>query len=138
MVSYNGEWKQSGVHSDWSFSHKESQGFSVSRDITYTNLIDRLYDLLEFDRSKYNSVLKVVYQLGGGIIAPILISNNEDLSFFLNEISISIQYRTPLCISVVERTIPAVPNSTQDSQIPFFVPETAEAKKIHGHEVVPR
>ena len=42
----------------------------MSREITYTNLIDRLYDLLGYDRSKYDLVLKVVYQLGGGNITP--------------------------------------------------------------------
>ena len=67
-----------------------------------------------------------------------MISNDEDLSFFLDKISILIQHRTSLCISVVERTIPVVPNPTQDSQIHSFVPETTEAEKIHGHEVNPR
>ena len=138
MVSYNGEWKQSGEHSGWTFSGKESKGLNVSRDITYANLIDHLYDLLGFERSKYDLVLKVVYQLGGGIIASTMITNDEDLGFFFNEISILIQYRTPLCVSVVERTIPTVLYPTQDNQIPSFVPEMAEVGKIHGHEVVPR
>ena len=79
----------------------------------------------------------MVYQLGEWIIAPMDISYDEDLSFFLDEISISIQHRTLLCVSVVERTIPTIPNPTQDSKIPSFVPETIEAEKIHGHEVVP-
>ena len=109
----------------------------VSREITYANLIDRLYDLLGFDGSKYDLVLTVVY-LGGGIIAPTLISNDEDLSFFLDEIFISIQHRTLLCISVVERIISVVPNPTQDSKIPSFMPKTVEAEKIPGHEVVQR
>ena len=88
MVSYNGEWKQSEEHSGWTFSGKERKGLSVLGDITYTNLMDHLYDLLGFDRSKYDLVLKVEYQLRGGIIAPIVISNDEDLGFFLDEISI--------------------------------------------------
>ena len=54
----------------------------MSREIIYANLIDRLYDLLGYDRSKYDLILKVVYQLGGGIIAPTLISNDEDLVSF--------------------------------------------------------
>ena len=65
-----------------------------------------------------------------------MISNDEYLSFFLDRISISIQKRIPLCVSVVERIIPSVPNPTQDSQIPLFLLETIEAEKIHGHEVV--
>ena len=65
-----------------------------------------------------------------------MISNDEDLSFFLDEISISIQRQTPLCVSVVERTILAIANPTQDREIPSFVPEIGEPEKIHGHEVV--
>ena len=59
------------------------------------------------------------------------------MGFFLDEISISIQHRTPLCVSVIERIIPDIPNPTQDSLFPSFVPKMAEAQKIHGHEVVP-
>ena len=54
----------------------------VSREITYANLIGRLYDLLGYDRNKYDLVLKMVYQLGGGIITPTMITNEEDLGFF--------------------------------------------------------
>ena len=113
MVSYNEEYKQSREHSSWTFSGKESKGPDVSRDIIYANLIDCLYDLLGFDRSKYiYLVLKVVYQSREKIIDPTVINNDEDLGFFLDEISISIQHQIPLCISVVERTIPAISNLT--------------------------
>ena len=85
----------------------------VSRKITYANLINRLYDLLGYDKNKYDLVLKVIYQLGGGIIAPTVITNDEDLGFFLDEIAISIQHWTPLCVSVVERTTSPIRNPTQ-------------------------
>ena len=110
----------------------------MSREITYVNLINHLYDLMGYDRSKYALVLKVIYQLEGGIIAPIVISNDEDLGFFLDEIYISIQHRTPLCVSVIERTTPDIPNLTQDSQFPSFVPETTQEQKIHGLKDVSR
>ena len=96
----------------------------MSREITYAKLIDCLYDLLGYDRSKYDFVLKVVYQLGRGIIAPIVISTDEDLGLFLDEISILIQHWTPLYVSIVERTSPPILNLIQDSQFPSFVPET--------------
>ena len=92
------------------------------REITYTNLINHLYDLLGYDL-----VLKVVYQLGGGNIAPTVITNDEDLGFFLDEIYISIQHRTHLCVSIIEKTTPPTPNPIQDSKFPSFVPETDEA-----------
>ena len=107
------------------------------RDITYSNLIDRLYDLLGVDNGKYELVLKVLYQLGRGIIPPKVITNDENLGFFLDEISISIQHRTLLCVLIVERMIPPIPNLTQDSHVPSFVPKTVEGEKIHGIEVVP-
>ena len=86
---------------------KKAKVSGVSRDITYAYLIDHLYDLLRFDRSKYDLVLKVAYELRGRIIAPTVISNDEYLSFFLDEIYISIQYRTLLCVLVVERIVQA-------------------------------
>ena len=54
----------------------------------------------------------MVYQSREKIIDPTVINNDEDLGFFLDEISISIQHQIPLCISVVERTIPAISNLT--------------------------
>ena len=62
-----------------------------------------------------------------------MISNDEDLGFFLNEISISIQHRIPLYVSVVERTTPPIPNPIQDSQFSSFVHETAQTQKIRSH-----
>ena len=40
-------------------------------------------------------------------------------------------------MSIMERTIPAISNSIQDSHIPFIVPQTAEDEKILGDELVP-
>ena len=90
-----------------------------------------------YDRSKYDLVLKVVISIRGRNYCSNSVSNDEYLSFFLDEISISIQCRIPLCVSAVERTTPAIPNLIQDSQFPSFVPQTAKAQKIHGHEDVP-
>ena len=77
-----------------------------------------------------------MYKLGGGTIPPRLIGNEEDLSFFHGKIFISIQHWTPLYVLIMERTIPAVPNYTQDSHISSFVPKMAEGEKIVGHKLV--
>ena len=66
-----------------------------------------------------------------------MISNDEDLSFFLDEISIFIQHWTPLCVSIVKRTISTIPNDTQDTHIPSFILEIVEDEKIVGDELVP-
>ena len=84
--------------------------------------------MLGYDRCNYDLVLKVVYQLGEGIIPLPVICNDEYLGFLLDEVSISIQHRTPLCASVIERTIPAILNPTQ----------TTKEQKIQGHKVVLR
>ena len=70
LVSYNREWKQAKDNSSWFFTGKERKCMGVSREITYANLTDHLYNLMGYDRNKYDLVLKVVYQLMGGIIAP--------------------------------------------------------------------
>ena len=65
-----------------------------------------------------------------------MITNDDDLGSVLDEISISIQHQTPLYEPIVERMIPDVPNPTQDSHIPSFVPKIVEGEKIPNHEIV--
>ena len=39
-------------------------------------------------------------------------------------------------MSIVKKTILSIPNPTQDSHIPSFVPETTKGQKIRGDELV--
>ena len=61
LVLHNGEWKPTRENNSWMFCAKASKGLGVSRDITYGNLVDRLYDLLRVDKGKYELVLKVLF-----------------------------------------------------------------------------
>ena len=47
LVLYNGKWKQTRENNGWMCCDEASKGLGVSRDITYKNLADRLYDYLE-------------------------------------------------------------------------------------------
>lgn len=83
-----------------------------------------LYEAIEVDRCRYDLLLKVKYKMTDINIAPAVIKRDKDVKFFLRETSTSLQHRTPLCITLVPKPIPA--NPTQESNIPSIVPETAD------------
>ncbi|WP_227642603.1 hypothetical protein, partial [Klebsiella pneumoniae] len=116
------------INSDgvWKFVTNSSQGVSVPQNSTYADLVDILYDAIEVEKWRYDVVLKVKYKMTDIKIAPAVIKRDKDVKFFLRETSTSLQYRTPLCISLVEKPIPSFTNPTQESNIPSVVLETVE------------
>ncbi|XP_062119357.1 uncharacterized protein LOC133833115 [Humulus lupulus] len=75
----------------------------VPKTITYNSLVDQLYTLIGADKSRIDLDLNVIYHFGSKGIPPSLISNDEDVAFFLDEIGTSINHRTPLCVSTTEK-----------------------------------
>ncbi|XP_062089321.1 uncharacterized protein LOC133795877 [Humulus lupulus] len=75
----------------------------VPKTITYNSLIDQLYTLIGADKSRIDLDLNVIYHFGSKGIPPSLISNDDDVAFFLDEIRTSINHRTPLCVSTIEK-----------------------------------
>ncbi|XP_062112887.1 uncharacterized protein LOC133824042 [Humulus lupulus] len=75
----------------------------VPTTITYNSLVDQLYTLIGADKSRIDLDLNVIYHFGSKGIPPSLISNDDDVAFFLDEIGTSINHRTPLCVSTIEK-----------------------------------
>ncbi|XP_062103123.1 uncharacterized protein LOC133814142 [Humulus lupulus] len=75
----------------------------VPKTITYNSLVDQLYTLIGADKSRIDLDLNVIYHFGSKGIPPSLISNDDDVAFFLDEIGTSINHRTPLCVSTIEK-----------------------------------
>ncbi|XP_062103698.1 uncharacterized protein LOC133814801 [Humulus lupulus] len=75
----------------------------VPKTITYNSLVDQLYTLIGADKSRIDLDLNVIYHFGSKGIPPSLISNDDDVVFFLDEIGTSINNRTPLCVSTIEK-----------------------------------
>lgn len=133
LVLYDGEWKCIEKKNSWSFSAKESLAIQVSKDISYSALLEQLYEEIGVERSKVDMQLKVLYQFGGGgglPIPPTKITNDTSLHVWLDEITSSIQHRTPLCVSFIPKESTFNPNTVQNVNVdeynenPSFVPET--------------
>ncbi|XP_062098865.1 chromatin-remodeling ATPase INO80-like [Humulus lupulus] len=75
----------------------------VPKTITYNSLVDQLYTLIGADKSRIDLDLNVIYHFGSKGIPSSLISNDDDVAFFLDEIGTSINHRTPLCVSTIEK-----------------------------------
>ena len=128
---YGGIWKFVEEKSSWSFRSKESLAMRVSKDISYQVLLDQLYEEIGIDRSRVDIQLKVLYKFGGGdgiLIPPTRISNDANLHTWLHKITKSINHRTPLCVTLMDRACPIIPEVKELnlSEIQSCVPETAE------------
>ena len=99
-------------------------------------LVDKLYEVIGVDKNRFDLELKVVYKCGGGDgipIPPTKITTDSDLELWLEEMSYSIQHRTPLCVPILPKLCPLGEGCSQNAS---FVPETG-AEKIDVEEVDP-
>ncbi|PON44711.1 hypothetical protein PanWU01x14_264940 [Parasponia andersonii] len=90
---------------------------------------NKLYEVTRVDKNRFDLELKVVYKCDGrdGIpIPPTKITIDSDLEIWLEEMSYSIQNRTPLCVSILPKLTRVGKGCSQNAS---FVPETG-AKKI--------
>ncbi|XP_047340744.1 uncharacterized protein LOC124944521 [Impatiens glandulifera] len=130
IVFYDGEWKiTDGVSS---FVPNSSRGLTIPPNTKYVELVDIIYRAINVDKSRYDLVLKVKYNLPGiEISPPVVIKEDMDVVFYLNEISTSLQHRTPLCVSLVEK--PSLTNPTQES-----IPRVTSECDDQTQESIPR
>ncbi|PON48261.1 hypothetical protein TorRG33x02_320910 [Trema orientale] len=105
---------------------------AVSKNISYATLMDRLYEVIGAEKSRFNLELKVLYKMDGVVLPPTILTNDADVEFWLDEYSISFQYRTPLCVTMIERCSPNVATDGY-SQMQSCVPETAKRENEDHH-----
>ncbi|PON79405.1 hypothetical protein PanWU01x14_011400, partial [Parasponia andersonii] len=128
IVLYNREWIFSSEKILWSYIAKESKAIGVWMGITFVTLVDKLYEVIGVDKNRFDLELKVVYKCDGGNgipIPPTKITSNSDLEIWLEEMSYSIQNRTPLCVSILPKLTPMGEGCSQNAS---FVPETGAEK----------
>ena len=129
IVFYDGEWKiADGVQS---YVPNSSRGLIVPRNITYAELVDSIYCLIKVDKFRHDLVLKVKYNVPDiQIYPPSVISEDSDVTFYLKEL---LTHRTPLCVSLVEKSLITQPilegmsqlvNPTQEECIAEVVSQT--------------
>ncbi|PON33763.1 hypothetical protein PanWU01x14_350010 [Parasponia andersonii] len=96
--------------------------------ITFVTLVDKLYEVIGDDKNHFDLELKVIYKYDGGDgipIPPTKITTDSDLEIWLEEMSYSIQNRTPLCVSILPKLTPVGEGCSQNAS---FVPETGTEK----------
>ncbi|PON53383.1 hypothetical protein PanWU01x14_202650 [Parasponia andersonii] len=96
--------------------------------ITFVTLVDKLYEVIGVDKNRFDLELKVVYKCDGGDgipIPPTKITSDSDLEIWLEEMSYSIQNRTPLCVSILPKLTHVGEGCSQNAS---FVPETGAEK----------
>ncbi|PON76564.1 hypothetical protein TorRG33x02_242580 [Trema orientale] len=105
---------------------------AVSKNISYTSLVDRLYEVIDAEKSCFDLELKVLYKMDGVMLPPIILTNDADVEFWLNKYSISIQHCTPLCVMMIERCRPNVVTKGYN-QMQSCIPKTAKEENEDHH-----
>ncbi|CAL2229730.1 unnamed protein product [Prunus armeniaca] len=81
LVFYNGSW----VHKDKieSYEGGEAKGIIVSRNITFSELVDRIYKITNADLNKYCLTLKYSVPLSSSTYKHLKVEDNDDVQYFL-------------------------------------------------------
>ena len=95
-----------------------------------------MYTLIGVEKSCIDLDLNVIYHFGSKGIPPSLISNDDDVAFFLDEIGTSINHRTPLCVSTIEKRSndPLVTKTRELYTIPPVETKVNDDFCIYGNE----
>ncbi|GMN46281.1 hypothetical protein TIFTF001_015470 [Ficus carica] len=102
LVSYGGEWVEAPEVGIFKFTGSKGKGMSVTKSITYQELLNKLYHLLMVDRNEFSISMKVLYS-SSLPVPPAEIICDDDVSFFIGENS-NVSLRTPLCVTLVRRS----------------------------------
>ncbi|KAI5316719.1 hypothetical protein L3X38_036426 [Prunus dulcis] len=81
LVFYNGSW----VHKDniQSYEGGEAKGIIVSQNVTFSELVDRIYKIMNADRNKYIVILKYSVPLSSSAYKRLKVEDNDDVQYFL-------------------------------------------------------
>ena len=102
FISYDGQWRK--TQDRWSFDGQKAKGMTVSKDITYHELVERLCRKLMVDQSQYDLDMRFLSD-SAVLIAPIEIENYEDINFFIGETCSKGSPRYPLCVTLIKKDI---------------------------------
>lgn len=101
LVMYNGDWIFS--ENGFEFNGDKLKGIIVDEKITYSDLLDRVYDIVKVDPTEFVATLKCLYKAHVPT-PPTEILDNEDVDFFIGENLVDDHSRrTPLCVTIKRR-----------------------------------
>ena len=96
----NGTWEKEGHQ--WVFTNAEFRAFVIPKEVTYTELVDFLYEKFELDRFAFDLKLEIPYTIGTIPLGPAILKDNGDVSHFMKH---KYRNRFPLCVSLVPKQI---------------------------------
>lgn len=101
LVMYNGDWIFS--ENGFEFNGDKLKGIVVDEKITYSDLLDKVYDIVKVDPAEFVATMKCLYKAHVPT-PPTEILDNEDVDFFIGENLVDDHgRRTPLCITIKRR-----------------------------------
>ncbi|XP_024158555.1 uncharacterized protein LOC112166035 isoform X2 [Rosa chinensis] len=101
LVNHDGEWVNS------TYVGGKTKGIIISEDITYQELVDRVYGVVGVDPNEYKLILKTAYK-SNLPTQPVEIIDDEGLAFFIHDENLSLGMSSifTLCTTLERRAFP--------------------------------
>ncbi|XP_034198219.1 uncharacterized protein LOC117613754, partial [Prunus dulcis] len=81
LVCYNGSWvKKDNIES---YEGGEAKGIIVSRNVTFSELVERIYKIMDAEPTKYSVTLKYSVPVSASVSKQIRVEDNDDVQYFL-------------------------------------------------------
>ena len=86
------------------FKNARTFPLEISKETTYTGLVDKVYNRVDIDRSKYDLKLEVPYEAGNMPIEPALLKDDIDVKYYTKCKS---RRKYALCVTLISKEITA-------------------------------
>ncbi|CAL8114171.1 unnamed protein product [Prunus armeniaca] len=101
LVCYNGSWvKKDNIES---YEGGEAKGIIVSRNVTFSDLVQRIYKIMDADPTKYIVTLKYSVPVSSSVCKHIRVEDNDDVKYF-------VKYNTDVMASKVTPLVASLKN----------------------------
>ncbi|CAL9010630.1 unnamed protein product, partial [Prunus brigantina] len=105
LVCYNGSWvKKDNIES---YEGGEAKGIIVSRNVTFSDLVRRIYKIMDADPTKYIVTLKYSVPVSSYVCKHIRVEDNDDVKYF-------VKYNTDVMASKVTPLVASLKNIEAD------------------------
>ncbi|KAI5328079.1 hypothetical protein L3X38_027475 [Prunus dulcis] len=101
LVCYNGSWvKKDNIES---YEGGEAKGIIVSRNVTFSELVQRIYKIMDAEPTKYSVAWKYSVPVSASVSKHIRVEDNDDVQYFL-------KYNTDVMASKVTPLVASLKN----------------------------
>lgn len=136
LVMYDGKWfcSPSGYYL---YSGGQTKGIIVSDDITYKELVDRLYGIVKVDTNEYVITMKSLYKANIPTM-PVEIVDDDDVRFFIQENAAHpTELRSPICITIEHKGSQCQETEGYHAALDHQIPAASRSESNQISVVVP-